>query len=287
VIGHSEVATRAELLAAGVSRRGLARALASGSVIRVRRDRYMVAESPQELREAVRIGGRATCLTLLHLVGVFVFASDRLHVHISRGMSRLRSAADVRRPLEHRSSRRQRLHWVPLVRPDDVTGACVGLVDALVHAVLCQPARHAIATIDSALNKRLIGLADLADVFAALPPRFRVLRSLVDGRAQSGPETLVRLMARALGCRVDVQVFFDGVGFVDLLLDGWLVVECDSKEFHQSWEQQVKDRNRDLALAAQGFVTLRLTAAQIMYRPDEVVSALRCLVRTHRGCAPR
>ena len=52
------------------------------------------------------------------------------------------------------------------------------------------------------------------------------------------------------------------------------MVECDSKEFHESWEQQVKDRNRDLALAALGYATLRLTAAQIMYRPDEVLAAL-------------
>lgn len=157
------------------------------------------------------------------------------------------------------------------------------MVDALVHAVRCQPVRYAIATLDGALNLGLIRVADLADIFSALPAKFAALRPLLDGRAQSGPETLVRLMARSLGCTVALQAHFVGVGYVDLVLDGWLVVECDSKEFHESWKQQVKDRNRDLALAKLGYVTLRLTAAQIMYRPDEVGTALRALIEGRRS----
>ena len=66
------------------------------------------------------------------------------------------------------------------------------------------------------------------------------------------------------------------------VLDGWLVIECDSKEFHEKWQQQVKDRERDLALASRGFVVLRLTAAQIMYRPDEVRAAI-CGLLTARA----
>lgn len=281
------VASRAELRAEGLSRRGLARAVAEGVLVRVRRDHYMAAEVSDKLHSAVRIGGRLTCLSLLQMRNVFVFANDSLHVHIPRGMSRLRSGTDAKRKLEPRRTRTQRLHWLPLVRTEDTTASCVGVVDALAHAVLCQPARHAIATLDSALNMGLIRPTDLADVFSALPPRFAVMRALVDGRAQSGPETLVRLMARSLGWRVDLQVKFAGVGFVDLVLDGWLVVECDSKEFHENWEQQVKDRNRDLALAARGYVTLRLTAAQIMYRPDEVLAALRGLRLAYGAQVPR
>lgn len=284
MIEQNEASTRATLLARGFTRRGLARAVASGALVRVRRDRYMSADAPKSTRDAVRIGGRLTCLSLLQLLGVFVFENVILHVHITRGMSRMRSVAPLAGGLEPRGKRAQRLHWLPLVRAKQATGACVDIVDALAHAVLCQTPRHAIASLDSALNKGLIRVADLTDVFAALPPRFGVLRALVDGRAESGPETLVRLMVRALGCRVDLQVWFDGVGRVDLVIDGWLVIECDSKEFHADWKQQVKDRNRDLALAARGYVTLRLTAAQIMYRPDEVVAALRGLVEAHRGC---
>ncbi len=171
---------------------------------------------------------------------------------------------------------------MPLVRPDDATPTCVSILDALAQSVLCQSARHSIATIDSALNKKLVSLLDVREMFAALPARYRILEQLIDARAESGPETLVRLMLRTLGCTVEPQVEFDGIGRVDHVVDGWLVVECDSKQFHATWEQQVKDRERDLALASLGFATIRFTAAQIMYQPDEVFIALRALARTHR-----
>ncbi|MFT4307584.1 MAG: hypothetical protein QM604_11910 [Microbacterium sp.] len=170
------------------------------------------------------------------------------------------------------------------MRPHDGTNACVGVVDALIHAVLCQEPRHAVASIDSALHRGLLTLLDLGEVFTALPRRFAVLRALVDGRAESGPETLVRLMARALGYDVDVQVEIAGIGRVDLVLDGWLIVECDSKGFHSSWEQQRRDRERDLAAARLGYGTFRPTAEQIMYRPDEVLQALRGLRAVHDCC---
>lgn len=284
MLGIWECATRADLLAAGMSRRGLTEAVASGLLTRARRDRYVRADAPPMLREAVRVGGRLACLSLLQLLGVFVLANAVPHVHLTRGSSRLRSPEDRARRLEPPDLRRARLHWHPLLHAEEANRACVGVVDALIQAVRCQPARHAVASLDSALNKGVIALADLAEIFGALPARFGVLRDLVDGRAQSGPETLVRLMARSLGCRVELQVRFDGVGYVDLLLDGWLVVECDGKEFHESWAQQVTDRRRDLRLAALGYVCVRFTAAQILYHPEEVVAALRGLLAAHAGC---
>ena len=82
----------------------------------------------------------------------------------------------------------------------------------------------------------------------------------------------------ALGCNVDLQVTFDGIGRVDMVVDGWLVVECDSRAFHAGWKQQLNDRRRDAALAALGFVTLRLTAEDIMYNPEFVLAAVKGLL---------
>ena len=172
------------------------------------------------------------------------------------------------------------LHWHPLV--SEPHGGRVSLLDALIHAVRCQPPRHAIASIDSALNKGLLKVEELGALFAALPRRHQVLRGFIDGRAQSGPETLVRLMLLTLGCQVDLQVEFEAVGFVDLVVDGWLVVECDSKAHHSSWQQQLKDYRRDLELAKQGYCVLRLTAEDSLYRPDAVMEALQGLVRGPR-----
>lgn len=284
VLSHA-VLSLSDLLATGMTRRAVTAAVRSGALIRARRDHYLRGTAPHAVVEAVRVGGRLTCLSLLQLLGVFVYSNTVTHVHVIRGASRLRSPESADRPIELRQRRSARLHWLPLIRPDLARTAGVAVVDAVTHAVLCQPARHAIATIDSALNRGLIRADDLAEIFAALPRKYAVLRRLVDGRAQSGTETLMRLLARAMGSHVELQVYFSGVGYVDLLLDGWLVVECDSREFHEDWAQQVKDRERDLALAARGLVTLRVTAAQVLYRPDEVRAAIRGLRAAHARCA--
>lgn len=273
--------SRAELRQEGLSRVQIDRAVTSGTVVRPRRNVYVSSTTPDQIVRAVRVGGRLTCLSLLAWLGVFVFRNDSLHVHMSHTAGRMRSPSDPKKRLETRLRRKRvKLHWLPLIHTPSSFATCVGVVDALTHAVLCQSPRNAIATIDSALNKGLVTMADIADVFSALPSRFGVLRPLIDGRAESGPETLMRLMLRGMGLHVELQVEFDGIGRVDLVANGWLVIECDSKKFHENWKQQVKDRRRDVALAARGFVTLRFTAAMIMSEPHAVLAAVRGLLGT-------
>jgi hypothetical protein len=211
------------------------------------------------------------------MLEVFVLTNTRLHVHLDRRMSRMRAPHDSSQRLNLDQLHRTRLHWFSPWQPAEAA-TCVSILLALAHAVVCQPPRAAIASIDSALNKGLIREEHVATIFGALPAKYRVLARLVDGRAQSGPETLVRLMLIGLGCVVDLQVRFEGVGFVDIVADGWLVVECDSRQHHSSWEQQVKDYTRDLKLAQRGSSVLRLTARDIMEHPEEVLAALRGLI---------
>jgi len=275
-----DVWTRAELLALGMTTRAITVAVRAGELIRARRDNYLAADAPNALVEAVRVGGRLGCLSLLALMGVFVFETRALHVHMERGDSRMR-APTHRGALPPRRARNGIvLHWQRFVA--EPTKGHVNIVDALVHAVRCQQPRHAIATLDSALNQRLIGPEQLAEIFAALPARFGALRPLLDARAQSGTETLIRLMLRRIGCAVDLQVHFAGVGNVDLVVDGWLVIECDSNAYHSSWKQQLKDRRRDLALAKQGYCVLRIAAEDILYREDEVFAALVGLITRNK-----
>lgn len=67
-------------------------------------------------------------------------------------------------------------------------------------------------------------------------------------------------------------------GRVDLVLDGRVIVECDSREFHGGWERQQRDRERDLAAAALGYATLRPTAVQLFTRPSLFLNAARGLL---------
>lgn len=274
-----EVWSRQDLLDAGMDGRRITEAVRRREILRPRQGYYLSADAPERLAQAVRIGGRLGCVSLLAEAGVFVFDATRLHVHMERGDSRMR-APDRAGGLAPLRSRAATLHWRTLTNPS--SGGCVDILDALIDAVRCQEPRYAIATLDSALNRGLVSRDGLDEVFASLPARYRALRAWLDGRAQAGTETLVRLMLLRMGCEVDLQVEFDGVGSVDLVVDEWLVVECDSKEFHSDWAQQRKDYRRDRRLAELGFCVLRLTAEDILYRPDSVLAALKGLLHSRR-----
>ncbi|WP_240424099.1 hypothetical protein [Microbacterium halotolerans] len=153
----------------------------------------------------------------------------------------------------------------------------------MAQAIVDQPPRAAIATIDSALHSGLIAEHELDRVFDIVPLRLHKLRNLVDGRAESGPETLARLIARSFGVPVELQVTVDGVGRADLLVDGWIIVECDSRQFHGGWEQQERDRSRDMGYAAHGYTPIRPTANLLCTRPDIFRGALAGLLRRGRA----
>lgn len=273
--------TRADLFELGHSRGSIVEALRAGVLVHVRRDRYLLPGAEEAFVCAVRVGGRLTCTSYLALLGVFVLEHHELHVHVRPTASRLRAPRDRRKRISTTHRRGVKLHWTHLIE-DCGQSAATRVIDALVHAVRCQGPTAAVATLDSALNKKVISAADLVRVLQALPRRFQVLAAFVDSRAESGPETLVRLMARRLGCDIRLQVDFRGVGRVDLVLDDWLVVECDGKPFHEDWSTQLRDHRRDIALAARGYATLRLPASDIMYRSDDVFAALRGLIESRR-----
>lgn len=263
---------RRDLLAAGWTDRGLARAVTDGRLLKPRANVYLRPDAHADIVDACELGGRLTCISELRRLGVFVLDTDGLHVHLHEN-----------RKKPPKPSRRVRRHWDRLRRTPPVCSVSVEVFDAIVHAVRCQQPRAALATLDSALHLGLLHADDLDELFSALPQRHRVLRALVDARAESGPETLVRLMLRTLGASFEVQVRIRGVGRVDFVVDGWLIVECDSEQFHSAWEDRRRDLRRDQAAAALGYATYRPIAEDIMWRPEEVQAALAGLLRGRGG----
>lgn len=253
------VFSRSELRAQGLSGRSITRAVEAGVLLRLRRDRYAHPDVAPDVAEAVRIGGRLSCLSLLVAIGIFVHRSSGLHVQLAPDASRVRSPG----------SARTRLHWSapsPLGAPLHAAA----FDDVVRHAVRCQTPRAALATLDSLLHHGLLTRGQLAVIFDDLPRRYARLLTLVDATAESGPETFMRLILRAIGVEYEMQVRIEGVGRVDFVIDGWLIIECDSREFHEGWHAQIEDRRRDLAAAARGFVTIRPLATDLMERPDVV-----------------
>ncbi|MDY0908419.1 hypothetical protein [Microbacterium sp. CFBP9034] len=267
---------RGDLLEEGWTPGRIRKAVAGDLLLRPREGVYLPSDAPGDVVDACRVGGRLGCVSALAHHGIFVMTATALHVQLPPNASRLR---EVARPL--------RLHWERLLRSPHPQAVAIEVFDALVQGVRCQSPRASVATIDSALHLGLLRRDELEELFDALPRRYSRLRPLLDSRSESGPESLMRLILRALGVPFEVQVRVPGVGRVDFLVAGWLIIECDSREHHADWESQRRDRRRDLAAARSGLVTFRVIAEDILWHPDEVRAALACLVRSRRAAGDR
>jgi very-short-patch-repair endonuclease len=270
------VFTRSELVRGGMTGRQITASVRAGLLMRVRRDRYAVAQTSDDVIESVRVGGRLSCLSLLRSMGVFVHECEQLHIEVLHGASRIRTPR----------AESTRVHWC--ARADDEPSLHAGsLTVAVRESIRCQTPRAAVATLDSVLHRRLMTLEQVEQVFAGLPARFSAILRLVDPSAESGQETFMRLILRGLGVRFETQVHIPMVGRVDFVVDGWLIIECDSKEFHEGWDKQVDDRSRDIAAAGQGYVTVRPLASDIMKDPEPVRRALAAVIDALGGRARR
>lgn len=263
---------RGDLLADGLTGRQIRAAVVAGRLVRPREGVYVPSSAPPDVVDACTLRGRLACVSELARCGIFVVEATALHVQMP---------ANAQPP--RRLKRPVRTHWGRLQRTPHPRSTSIELFDALIQAVRCQEPRAAIATLDSALHLGALREDDLDELFGALPRRYRRLRALLDGRCESGPETFVRLMLRSLGVSFDLQVDIEGVGRVDFLVAGWLIVECDSRAHHSDWESQRRDRRRDQAAAARGFVTLRPIAEDIMWRPADVRAALAGVIGARRA----
>ncbi|MFF5623801.1 hypothetical protein [Microbacterium sp. LWH10-1.2] len=88
--------------------------------------------------------------------------------------------------------------------------------------------------------------------------------------ADSGLESLVRLRIRKYGWSVRTQAYVVGTGRVDLLIDGWLIIETDGRANHDSTSHRHQDLTRDASSALWGHVSLRFDYAMVLYDWDLV-----------------
>lgn len=174
-------------------------------------------------------------------------------------------------------------HWSDLHATIDRPRGAVALLDALAQVVDCQPEHIVIAVLDSALYTGRLGRDDLGTIESWIGRERRSILQHLDPAAQSGTESIVRTVLRRAGLDVRTQAAFPGVGFVDLLVGGRVVVEVDSEQWHAKPEHQRRDYVRDLELTARGAIVVRVNYLQALHDHDGILRAVLAALATARG----
>jgi very-short-patch-repair endonuclease len=246
------------LMRAGVSDGNLRGAVRRGLVTNLGGGVYALPDAPADVVAAATVRGRLTCCSAAKRHGFDLLRDPECaHVLVPRNRPAESPLAVV-----HRGSAAG-------------TGPVVPAFAALLTVLRCLPALEAVVVVDSAVRQRAARVAGLRSRLrgpGSVEAR-RVL-GLVDGRSGSLIETVLRLALRQAGLTVDCQVVIDGVGRVDLVIDGWLVVEVDGFAYHSQRSRYRLDRARANALAMRGYVLLRFTYEDVMHRLPETVATV-------------
>lgn len=253
----------AELTAHHVPRRALLAACRSGRVVTLGRGLYCLPGTEDEpVTQAVDLRGVLSCGSAAVHHGLELFGAPAL-VHVSTASGR-RAAGLV-------------VHRGPAARGRRATS----LLQTLRDCCRCLPLAQAVSVLDSAVRQ---GRAELDELRALVPrsgrtvPAVQRAVSLVDPASQSVLESAARVLFVTNDvASVVSQVRIERVGWVDLLLDGWLVIEVDGYAVHR--ERFAEDRRRDAELVRQGFGVLRFTYRDIERRPGWVLAVVQDTLR--------
>lgn len=205
---------------------------------------------------------------------------------------------DLVLPTDHTRWQRAglRLHWfeIPETLVFDMAGLRVTDVETTLRAL--QPRldrRRFICLADSAERKGMLSAERAADLADTLPLRLAEPWRLVDGRAESPSETVVRLVLVEGGLAPDeLQLrVCDRDGRVIARLDmGWrrrkVGLEVDSGE-HDRPEALYRDRSRQNDLVRLGWTILRVTVQDAWNRPGYVQSLVRGALNDDVNGRPR
>lgn len=251
----------------GFSRGAVAGAIARGRLVRVRRGWVAAPDAPAPVLRCVEAGGRLGCISAAAHLGLWTPDAEAIHLALPRhsGRIQLPLAAGLMP------------HWLSANWRSNPS-VVENIFDIVRQVILCCDRETAICVIDSAINKKLISLREVAGIIQRLPARYHALLPQLDAAAESGLESLCRVRFRALGLEVCSQVPIDGVGSVDLLVGQRLIVETDGERWHSGVEAFERDRGRDLMLVMRGYLVVRVSYSMITTQWPLVELAVMTLV---------
>lgn len=274
------VARRADLVrVTGLAPRVVARELAVlvglGEVTNPRRGIYAVRGAPRDAVTAVAASGVLTCVSIAAMWRLpLLTAPVAAHVAIPASASgsvrsRVPGGTDLHRDLGIAPGQR-------FDRPEPAL--------ALAHAIQCLPLPEAVAVLDAAVGRGLVRREDLA----ARRPRKGWLAHeratrLIDPGSGSIGESIARVALVGAGLTVQTQARIPGVGRVDMLVEGLVVVEVDGFAYHSGRQEFREDRRRDrVALVRHGLAVLRFAFEDAVYDTERLVETVRVALAAAR-----
>lgn len=292
------VVSRARLIAHGADPREISALRHAGTLTVIRRGWYAITGADPAVVAAVRSGAALTCVSALRFApGVWVPPGiTRSHVRwpVHRAPAAAASRARTGRARDRAggtpstpgsTDRSARCHSHHGLAPP--TRAVDPLPVALQCAANCLSDDYLVAVLDSTLRMpNPYSEADLREIFDGAPQRVLRLLDRLDPLAGSGTESVTRIRLQNHHVLVRSQVVIEGLGRVDLLVGEKLIVECDSRAFHND-AQRAEDNRRDRVATVGGYRVLRIDYAEVMFGWDAVFADVMDLVRTRRHRAPR
>lgn len=249
----------------GCTRTQLAKAARSGTIRRIRIGVYALPGIDRRVITAAEHGGALTCAAALRAHGVWILPDPDAEIHVWMGAA----------GRTHHAKCACVGHYTPGI-------ARLGLAPvaaALVHLYRCTDQETFFAAYESAWKLRLIPPSDRDRIRRELPVTAGWLLDLARGDAESGLESLLRLRLHLLGIHLESQVQIDGVGRVDFVIGGRVILEADGKLNHDG-DRRHQDLMRDAVASALGYETLRFDYAMIIHDWERVAAAiLPALVR--------
>lgn len=144
------------------------------------------------------------------------------------------------------------------------------------------PHQAAVITLDSGLRLRSVRRTDLVAELGTRStwptrPAMQAAVAAADGRSESPPESIARLLFLQAGLPVipQYEVFDDGswIARVDFALEAIrTALEIDGFRWHSSPEAFQADHDREMALRMAGWSVLRISADDVLTRPQTVLA---------------
>lgn len=286
------LATRAQLAAAGMGRGPLQRALADGTLVRVRRTVY--ARQPlAPWGEHLLSGGQVDARYLQHAQAALLALGPTAALTgrtaaILWGLDMLVEPAGLELQLGRGHSHvdlvgvkgRRTSYDVEVVSGLRVLTLAATLQDV----ARTRPLTETVAIVDSALRHRLLTPAQRSG-----GGRLSRAIALADPRAGSVLESALRVLLRRAGLpRPQTQRIVRSMGAfiarVDFCWPAWrLIVETDGRRWHDPADARDLDRRRANACAASGWRILRFIWAEVLHDPDYVVTTVRAALAGRRA----